>query len=715
MCIQRKFPPFLKFIFSLSVLSVVCLAGIAQAQTSNRQTINQDSVTQQAAQQSATQLSSALQAANQLAAEGIVLMETGSPAEATGYFRRAIDLFPGDPGLHIWLARSRLAAGDTDQALNTTREALDLFPGNINLRLFLVEVLRITSPREARSALLELEQDITDRDLEQAGITRAALRNYRGYLTRLVGDHLSREARYDEAATEYRRALEITPDSSSIYTNLAFIHLMNAEYEQVLELDGRVPSGDPFYAQVRARALLSMDRADEAENHYRDLYRRFPDDYQTGLNFANLLITSNKTGEAEQVLDDLIQRFPDQRGAWDALTTLYRQRNDRPGLTGLFTRMMRHFPDDEMVQLELALLYDAAGDPEQGIVLLTDLHKNGSDRLYYGRQKAFMMVRNGDADGGLILLRELIEQYPGEPDPVLETGLYFRQAGDAGNALLLFEIMTDRFPENKEGWTYLGLTLNDIQSQSTLTALERARDLGSTHAGVYHLLTAHQLRSGDAQTAAATAYTGLDKANGDLTERFSMLNLEGQTALQGNLVVQASRLQNPATDFSEREEALFGLSRHLIEMFSPQPALELLEWLRDSHPRSVYPYFFLSDYYQSADEHENAVRILNQLIRLSPREQRALIMLGDLTREQGDANEAMVWYERAFGLEPNPESYNRLIEIHRQLGTLAELANRWMIMYRSSNRRDSVLREYIIEALHKAGKPEEAAAFVRSN
>jgi len=56
--------------------------------------------------------------------------------------------------------------------------------------------------------------------------------------------------------------------------------------------------------------------------------------------------------------------------------------------------------------------------------------------------------------------------------------------------------------------------------------------------------------------------------------------------------------------------------------------------------------------------------------------------------------------------------YGALIRVHRENGTLDQLIDRWLVRYRAV-RSDPELREYLIDALHRAGRREEAREIAR--
>ncbi|MBD3276523.1 MAG: hypothetical protein GF372_14505 [Candidatus Marinimicrobia bacterium] len=72
-------------------------------------------------------------------------------------------------------------------------------------------------------------------------------------------------------------------------------------------------------------------------------------------------------------------------------------------------------------------------------------------------------------------------------------------------------------------------------------------------------------------------------------------------------------------------------------------------------------------------------------------------------------------YQRVLSINgKNEQAYANLIDLHQNQNSLDKLCDVWMSRYRA-NRRNDVLKEHLIEALHKAGRYEDAQQIVAQN
>lgn len=74
--------------------------------------------------------------------------------------------------------------------------------------------------------------------------------------------------------------------------------------------------------------------------------------------------------------------------------------------------------------------------------------------------------------------------------------------------------------------------------------------------------------------------------------------------------------------------------------------------------------------------------------------------------------EAISSLERALALIPDETSiYSELIQLYREVGQLDQLSDRWSAKFRA-DKDNELLKEHLIEALHKAGRFDEASEII---
>jgi tetratricopeptide (TPR) repeat protein len=141
----------------------------------------------------------------------------------------------------------------------------------------------------------------------------------------------------------------------------------------------------------------------------------------------------------------------------------------------------------------------------------------------------------------------------------------------------------------------------------------------------------------------------------------------------------------------------------------PQAKTEpVLRDLLAQYPGSGRLTYLVGQYFQAHGDTAEAAQLYAQAVRHAPRLREAHLAQGKLAEAQGNNQKARRAYERARALnETAPDAYRALLRVHRQQERLDGLIRRWQVRLRTMP-DNAALREALIEALHKAGRYDEA-------
>jgi len=182
---------------------------------------------------------------------GNLLAERDDPAAAVAVFERALQLFPGHPGLTINLGAQLDRIGAAARAERCYRDVLERRPTEIAALANLAHLL--FSQEQFADAL-----GFYDRLVAAAPDAPADVWNNRGVCQKYARD------RGTEAS--FRRALALAPDSPQILANLGFLLAEQRNYADARPLLERARSLDPSRLQVAAQCLdLQLQFADWRE------------------------------------------------------------------------------------------------------------------------------------------------------------------------------------------------------------------------------------------------------------------------------------------------------------------------------------------------------------------------------------------------------------------------------------------------------------------
>jgi len=325
----------------------------------------------------------------------------GDVQKATTLFERVLQLKPDDVDALVWLGEMRLSAGNPDAAQAVFAKALELSPSSVSARFglgrtalakgdnrkavdYLEEVLKLNPKATAAhyplslaySALGDAAKSAEHLRLRRDGNIRPAdplmreldslLISPQTYETR--GIRALDDEDWSGAAAEFRKGLELSPDSAALHHRLATaLSMMNdtkgaqAEFETAVRI-----SADYFPAQFSLGVMLQAEgRHQEAIEHFAAALKERPTYAEARLRMASSL---RRTGHSKEAVDEYQQvlasnaDLPEARmGYAMMLVKLHRDREARdtlaeaakaPGDQTVFVhalaRLLASSPDDRV-------------------------------------------------------------------------------------------------------------------------------------------------------------------------------------------------------------------------------------------------------------------------------------------------------------------------------------------------------------------------------
>ncbi len=175
--------------------------------------------------------------------------------------------------------------------------------------------------------------------------------------------------------------------------------------------------------------------------------------------------------------------------------------------------------------------------------------------------------------------------------------------------------------------------------------------------------------------------------------------------------IENRELVNEMERYSNLSEAIF---EFMTENFPEKEVHHFLDRVANEFPGSGKLFFLVGNFYRFHDKLNESISWYQQALQQDPDLLEAHLAMGNAYRDTDQPDQAIIAFERAMTLEDqNEEVYSALINLYREKGLLATLCNKWMARYRA--RPDNkMLRDHLIEALHKDGQYELAKRIVNS-
>jgi cytochrome c-type biogenesis protein CcmH/NrfG len=131
---------------------------------------------------------------------------------------------------------------------------------------------------------------------------------------------------YEKAIEEYKRAIEINPDSVEAYYHLGMAYSSLGKYKEAVEAYGRAIRIKPEYAAAYynlGHAYSNLNQHDKAIKAFRRSIQYEPDNVEAYFALGNAYSDSGKEDKAVDTLEAAISRKPDNPYAYYRLGLLY--------------------------------------------------------------------------------------------------------------------------------------------------------------------------------------------------------------------------------------------------------------------------------------------------------------------------------------------------------------------------------------------------------
>jgi tetratricopeptide (TPR) repeat protein len=131
------------------------------------------------------------------------------------------------------------------------------------------------------------------------------------------------------------------------------------------------------------------------------------------------------------------------------------------------------------------------------------------------------------------------------------------------------------------------------------------------------------------------------------------------------------------------------------------------DYLRE-YPTSIVLLLAEGEWYEREGAPERALEMYTRILNINPAVVQAITAMARLHEQNGDLESAILDYRRLQSIDAaNTAAYDGLLRLHSRLGRLDELCDEWKRLY-AVRSDDKILKERLIEALHKANRREEA-------
>lgn len=651
--------------------------------------------------------------------QGREAFRNGEYAEAVEYLQTALAADSMNVQVYVLLSSSYLALSNSENAIEIARKGLERSPDNRTLQLLLGEGLiqeqNFADAIGIYEDLLRQERFETDTPSQET-ITPEYLNQRLGAIHQNQGLRLFQEGDSLAGLQHFQQSRQYLPDSLAVYQNLASAYLQLGRYQQAVSTADsgliRFPQSTPLL-QLKASALFQLEQYEQLENIYSRLHQLHPENIDVSLVYGEALLANQQVNEAYDLFETLLQEHPENRKVYEALIRINERSMNYQGKIGMLRQMRQQFPEDTTVVRNMVDTYRAMEEYSNARAMLDTLQLMSGETLSAQMEVATTYEQQDSTERAAEIYTELLDQYPGNVQllrrygEILMEQTQWEKAQDIYAKLISLE--TSGYAFRNLGFIEEKLS-NDNRAESLY---RRSIDQDNQHPLPVFRMGVLQQSEGQVDSAFTYVEKALELSLQGLTRQ--QQELQSRMQESGNTInsINASTdLRENLLEFNRLAEEIF---TYLMEQFAYERTQPLVEELVNRYTDSARLRYLTGLYYRHHGQPNLAEKHLLQAVNLSASLEEAHLSLAHFYTEQGETDEAIQAYRRVLSLDPeNAEAHDRLIDLSRERGSLDTLCDNWLARYRGNPDND-VLREYLIEALHKAERYEEARTLVASD
>lgn len=607
--------------------------------------------------------------------------------------------------VYRYLVSSYLLNQQPEVAAKFAQKGLDIYPDYLQLQVMKGEALIQT---DTHKAILVFENVL--HSFQEAGthvtegIRQTDIKEYLIRLYQKGAAEASQGGRMEEALAYYRKALPLEPAEPSLHSGGVYTLLQMERWEEAEEAALTALNSFPADENLLfmyAQSLQHQSEYEQMTEVLERLYQLDADNMERVLLYGKALLHTNQADKASQFFWERIREFPEQKILYRTLIDINRQRFNQAGLLEVLRLKKKQFPDDANLLKEYGRELTASQKYEEAYAYFDSLATARQD-AEFARLAVHALLFEEAYEQAESAYEHHLAAWPEDDALLLEYGVLLVNNGKFEKASTVLEQYLNTNHDDR-------MLLRFAELQDSCNDIKKAADTFRDPNYRWRLNWLLIKKScgeekGDDREFLSNTLVGMMRLYNSL-----------QKEVQEEAQVGLNRLQNlqpplfrAAGELHEARNELQQLLDFITNTFSFEVSMELLDTGLSRFPESVLVLYQKASLYYHHQMLNEARDYFEKLVVLNANREEFHFLLGQIYEQLDQYSRAIVAYERTIAInQKNRSAYQALIRIYQKERDLPSLCDRWLIRYRHE-KENEVLKEFLIEALHKADRFKDA-------
>jgi len=640
--------------------------------------------------------------------QGLTFYELKEYENAIHSFEQALQ-YPNPPrDVYTYVTSSYLLNGDPSGALKSVDEGLDEHPEFLRLKVMKGEALIQMDIEKAIPVFEEIHQTISDSGEEQVdGVQKKVIRHYLGQLYQQVAANAFQDEKLVQSEQYFFKAREFNPDSLSIQNNLAYVLIRQEKWneaEKVLDTGlEQFPDAENLLF-MKAQVYEKEEDAEGMVNTLETLYKVDTENMERAVLYGKALLKNNQSDKANLFFQKMIREHPKERMLYQALKEMNRQRFNQSGLLEVLKMEKEQFPDDRELLEEYGTELITAQKYEEANAFFDSLATVYND-VNYAQLSARSLLYDDQFEPAETEYRKQLERWPNDPLLMPDFGQILKKNEKFDEAKDVFRRYLLNYENSKVRIEYVELLDGFSEKEDLLKPLDQTIYKGWADWILLKDQESEEIIEKSVYSRVLIDLIELYESRQELTQKEVQFGLN-------HLRTKQPPIFQAATELKEISSELKNMLAVISNRLSFDEALDVLQTGLYKFEESALLHHQKGLLFYRHKKPKLALESFKQAAQIRGDDEETHLYLGHIYAEFDHFEDAALSYERVLTLnDQHEEAYRALIRLHQKYGRLDVLCARWLQRY-NHQKQNPVLREFLIDALHRANQFEEARALL---